>query len=124
VNATKETIGFDSALRISRRTNTLFTSLLESWLVSDTTINFFCFDLCGFAFLLDTVGSDEPLKSAASEESKESVRSVTQKMVSALGESYFDDLLSEAPGSQDFVKNLQKVVKASEHPEWDVLAVL
>ena len=74
-NATDETIGFDSALRLSRRTNSLFTNLLESWLVSDTTINYFCFDLCGFAFLLDTVGSDAPLKNAAAEteETKENL---------------------------------------------------
>ena len=64
-NAIEESMGFDSALRLSRRTNALFASLLESWLVSDATINYFCFDLCGFAFLLDTVGSDEPLDKAA-----------------------------------------------------------
>ena len=58
INASDESMGFDSALRLCKRTNTLFTNLLESWLVSDTTINYFCFDLCGFAFLLDTVGSD------------------------------------------------------------------
>ena len=66
-NATEESMGFDSALRLCRRTNTLFTNLLESWLVSDTTINYFCFDLCGFAFLLDTVGSDAPVKATDSE---------------------------------------------------------
>ena len=111
-------------MKLSKRTNTLFTNLLESWLVSDTTINYFCFDLCGFAFLLDTVGSDEPLKSASTEESKESVKAVTQKVTSALAVSDLDELLSEMPSSKDFVKNLQKVVKADEHPDWEVPAVL
>ena len=97
-NATAESIGFDMALRLSRRTNNLFASLLESWLVSDTTINYFCFDLCGFAFLLDTVGSDEHLKQSKtsgsiSEETKESFGKVTQKITSAMASSDLDDLL-------------------------------
>jgi hypothetical protein len=54
-----EKIGFDSSLTLAKRTNSLFTKLLDSWLVSDVTINYFCFDLRGFAFLLDTIGTDD-----------------------------------------------------------------
>ena len=124
MTATKETVGFDSSLRLSKRTNSLFTSLLESWLVSDTTINYFCFDLCGFAFLLDTVGSDEPSAIKAIEESKDSAQKVPKKITSALAASDLDDLLTETSGSKDFVKSLSKVVKANEHPDWEVLALL
>lgn len=35
-----------------------------------------------------------------------------------------DDLLQESADSKDFVKSLTKVVKAKDHPEWDVLGVL
>ena len=98
-NATEESMGFDSALRLCRRTNTLFTNLLESWLVSDTTINYFCFDLCGFAFLLDTVGSDAPVKAADSEEAKQSLKKVAEKVTSAMASSDLDDLLQENPDS-------------------------
>lgn len=108
-NATEETIGFDSALRFCRRTNSLFTNLLESWLVSDTTINYFCFDLCGFAFLLDTVGSDAPVKSSLS---NQKVNKIAEKMVSAMANSDLDELLQESTGSQDFVKNLSTFVEA------------
>lgn len=76
-NSTAETMGFDSALRLSKRSNTLFAELLESWLVSDTTINYFCFDLCGFAFLLDTVG-DKSAK-ASSEETKQDQHSIEEQ---------------------------------------------
>jgi hypothetical protein len=123
-NATDESMGFDSALRLCRRSNSLFTSLLESWLVSDTTINYFCFDLCGFAFLLDTVGSDEPLKSSTTEETKEGLNRVEQKLTSAMANSDLDDLLSDSSGSQDFAKNLLVLVKAKEHPDWEVLGIL
>ena len=123
-NATEESMGFDSALRFCRRTNGLFTNLLESWLVSDTTINYFCFDLCGFAFLLDTVGSDAPVKSSTNEETKERIGRVTEKMTLAMASSDLDDLLQESPDSQDFVKNLSTFVKAKEHPEWEVLGVM
>ena len=40
-----EKIGFDSSLTLAKRSNSLFTKLLDSWLVSDVTINYFCFDL-------------------------------------------------------------------------------
>ena len=56
--SSEEKIGFDSCLKMSKRSNALFTKLLEGWLVSDMTINYFCFDLQGFAFLLDTIGSE------------------------------------------------------------------
>lgn len=124
-NAQAETVGFDSALRLSKRTNQLFTSLLESWLVSDTTINYFCFDLCGFAFLLDTVGSDEHSKKVLSnDQTKANLMKVTDKVTSALALSDLDDLLSEPPSSKDFVKSLQKTVRAREHPDWEVLELL
>jgi len=123
-NATDESMGFDSALRLSRRTNSLFTGLLESWLVSDTTINYFCFDLCGFAFLLDTVGSDEPHGKKSTEETKNSAGRVTQKITSAMACSDLDDLLQVSPGSQDLVKSLSTFVKAKQHPDWEVLGVL
>ena len=92
--------------------------------MSDTTINYFCFDLCGFAFLLDTVGSDEPLKSASTEESKQSTDTIAKKMTSALAGSDLDELLSEPSGSADFVKSLSKMVKAEQHPDWEVLQIL
>ena len=74
--------------------------------------------------MLDTVGSDEPLKSGTTEESKESVKAVAEKVTSALAESDLDDLLSDSTGSADFVKSLSKIVKAEEHPDWQVLQIL
>ena len=60
------------------------------------------------------------------EESKDpsTTHKVTKKITSALAASDLDDLLTETPTSKDFVKSLQKVVKANEHPDWEVLAVL
>ena len=37
---------------------------------------------------------------------------------------HLDDLLQESPGTQDFVKSLSKMVKANEHPDWEVIQVL
>ena len=101
--STDEKIGFDSCLKISKRSNQLFTKLLESWLVSDVTINYFCFDLQGFAFLLDTIGS-----SVAKSEEKPKVeesKAEQQKQISLMEGSDLDMLLKGD-------------VKAEEHPVW------
>lgn len=54
-----ETVGFDQAIALSTRTNTLFTKLLSSWLVSEKAVNYFVFELKGFEFLLDTISCDQ-----------------------------------------------------------------
>jgi len=50
-------MGFNTSLMISQKVESTFSSLLKAWLVSDETINYFCFDLKGFAFLLDSLGN-------------------------------------------------------------------
>lgn len=47
------------SIKLTKRTNFLFTKLLSNWLVSDTVVNFFVFELRGFEFLLDTISPNE-----------------------------------------------------------------
>jgi hypothetical protein len=48
------------AIRLTTRCNDLFTKLLSTWLVSETVVNYFVFELRGFEFLLDTISSHQP----------------------------------------------------------------
>ena len=104
-----EKIGFDSSLLLAKRSNSLFTKLLDSWLVSDITINYFCFDLQGFAFLLDTIGTDENKSGdlGFGEEKKEdgSVTSIKQKISAMAG--------------SDLEMLVMGKVSSEEHPVWD-----
>jgi hypothetical protein len=108
-----EKIGFDSSLTLAKRTNSLFTKLLDSWLVSDVTINYFCFDLRGFTFVLDTIGTDDGRASAqasgAEEESKEdgALASVKQK------------IKQSAMAGSDLEMLVMGKLGAEEHPVWD-----
>lgn len=52
-------ISFDMSIKLTKRTNFLFTKLLSNWLVSDIVVNFFVFELRGFEFLLDTISPNE-----------------------------------------------------------------
>ena len=104
-------MGFDSALRLSNRTNDLFSSLLESWLVSDTTINYFCFDLCGFAFLLDTVGSVDGSEKPSASSTEESKKADSKNKESAMCGSDLDDLLEGKVGSSDYADSITKIIK-------------
>lgn len=54
-----EHIGFNTAITLSEKTNLWFTQLLSQWLVSDKIVNYFVFELKGFAFLLDTIATDK-----------------------------------------------------------------
>ena len=110
-SATNESMGFDSALRLSNRTNDLFSSLLESWLVSDTTINYFCFDLCGFAFLLDTVGSVDGSEKPSASSTEESKKADSKNKESAMCGSDLDDLLEGKVGSSDYADSITKIIK-------------
>lgn len=51
-------ISFNQSITISKRTNQLFTKFAQQWLVSEETIQYFCFDLKGFNFLLDQVSRE------------------------------------------------------------------
>lgn len=56
--AAKEgTIGADALMSLSRRTNDYFTKFVGSWLRSDSIASHFVFELGGFEFLLDTIGT-------------------------------------------------------------------
>mmetsp|Transcript_19576 Transcript_19576/g.30128 ORF Transcript_19576/g.30128 Transcript_19576/m.30128 type:complete len:124 (+) Transcript_19576:8885-9256(+) len=62
--SSERTMAADALLNLSRRTNEYFTKFVAHWLKSDQIASHFVFDLGGFEFLLDTIGSRE-------EESKE-----------------------------------------------------
>ena len=56
--AAKEgTIGADALMSLSRRTNDYFTKFVGNWLKSDSIASHFVFELGGFEFLLDTIGT-------------------------------------------------------------------
>lgn len=54
-----ESISIDSCSRLADRTNSTFIKLLSQWLVSDEVVKYFVFELQGFAFLLDTIGTED-----------------------------------------------------------------
>lgn len=54
--AKDNSLGYDTAIKLSERTNEYFIKFLGSWLVSDSVASYFVFDLSGFEFLLDTIG--------------------------------------------------------------------
>ena len=74
--------------------------------------------------MLETVGSDEPLAGAISEESKQSLENVDKKISEAIEGSDLDDLLKDSAGSKDFTKNLTTLVKSKEHTDWEVLGIM
>jgi hypothetical protein len=51
-------LSFFIAVKLTKRSNALFTKLLAHWLVSDTLVNYFVFALKGFDFLLDIISAD------------------------------------------------------------------
>jgi len=57
--AENQSIGFDSCLKLSRKTNKLHKNLLSCWLVSEPSVNFYVFELKGFGFLLDCIGQEK-----------------------------------------------------------------
>lgn len=79
----QDSVGFDQAIALNSRTNALFTKLLSSWLVSETVVNFFVFQLKGFEFLLDTISCDkndeEGAQAVPSADLKSVVRSALSK---------------------------------------------
>jgi hypothetical protein len=76
--AAKEgTIGADALMSLSRRTNDYFTKFVGSWLRSDSIASHFVFELGGFEFLLDTIGtSNESGGERAVESSPEEAKEV------------------------------------------------
>ena len=51
-------LSFFIAVKLTKRSNQMFTKLLAHWLVSDTLVNYFVFSLKGFEFLLDIISAD------------------------------------------------------------------
>lgn len=64
-------MSFFVGIKLTKRTNALFTKLIGHWLVSDSLVEYFVFTLKGFDFLLDTISSDNKTSVAGDEESKE-----------------------------------------------------
>jgi hypothetical protein len=89
------------AIRLTTRCNDLFTKLLSTWLVSETVVNYFVFELRGFEFLLDTISSHKPQSDA------KSVDAVIEKVSTVVPTSELEKLML---GS---VKQEKAEVKAS-----------
>jgi len=64
-------MSFFVGIKLTKRTNALFTQMIGHWLVSDSLVEYFVFTLKGFDFLLDTISSDNKTCDAGDEESKE-----------------------------------------------------
>lgn len=75
-SAAKEgTIGADALMNLSRRTNDYFTKFVGNWLKSDSIASHFVFELGGFEFLLDTIGTrDEGEAERALESTSEAAK--------------------------------------------------
>jgi len=93
--AAKEgTIGADALMSLSRRTNDYFTKFVGSWLRSDSIASHFVFELGGFEFLLDTIGTSnesggEQAVESLPEEAKEGQQAFSSGQTSSEAE---DDL--------------------------------
>lgn len=102
--AAKEgTIGADALMSLSRRTNDYFTKFVGSWLKSDSIASHFVFELGGFEFLLDTIGTSndgggERAVESWSEETKEGQQAFSLGQASSQAE---DD-----PGASDIYEVL------------------
>jgi hypothetical protein len=53
----QDKMSFFVAIKLTKRTNALFTKMIQHWLVSDDLVEYFVFSLKGFDFLLDTISS-------------------------------------------------------------------
>jgi hypothetical protein len=69
----QDKLSFFVGIKLTKRTNSMFTKLLGHWLVSDQLVEYFVFTLKGFDFLLDTISADHKPSSStdAIEESKD-----------------------------------------------------
>lgn len=80
--AKDNSLGYDTAIKLSERTNEYFIKFLGSWLVSDSVASYFVFDLSGFEFLLDTIGvgseTDENSKHLEDGEEFELINSIEE----------------------------------------------
>lgn len=54
--AQSNSLGFEISVKLSERVNEYFIKLLKLLLINDHVASYFVFDLCGFEFLLDTIG--------------------------------------------------------------------
>jgi len=53
-----ENMGMYVSHRLSTRTGIIFQKLLNQWLVADSIVNYFVFELKGFEFLLNSIGTN------------------------------------------------------------------
>jgi hypothetical protein len=98
------------SIKLTKRTNFLFTKLLSNWLVSDTVVNFFVFELRGFEFLLDTISpNEEPTDDSLSM----NTQVVREKVKSALAGSDLEQMLfaMEPPSAVTSVSSIAAVAK-------------
>jgi hypothetical protein len=102
--AAKEgTIGADALMSLSRRTNDYFTKFVGNWLKSDSIASHFVFELGGFEFLLDTIGTrDEDAIEQAVESSTGEAKDGHRTLFSGSTSSQAE----EEPGASDIFELL------------------
>lgn len=111
----EETVGFDTAISLTNKTNNLFSKLLSSWLVSEKAVNFFVFELKGFEFLLDTISCDK----------SESATNETSSAVKTDEKTTADTVATPSPAKSDLfslVKQWQQQKNVSKDAAKDAAA--
>jgi len=63
-------LSFFVGVKLTKRTNQMFTKMIAHWLVSDQLVEYFVFTLKGFDFLLHTISSEPKPFALSVEESK------------------------------------------------------